>query len=91
MARIYARIAAAGTFVIKAGPSGTHVSILRLYATATAQSTITFTDTVNTYVIDVAPGINQPINLELPFAQDHDVTLTGAGGTVSVFADTITH
>lgn len=91
MARVYYRLAAAGTAIIKAGPPNTHVSLMRLVMTATAQSTITFTDTVNTFVVDVGPGVNPPFHIELPFAPDKDVTLTAAGGTVSVYADTVTH
>ena len=89
--KYYHRFATAGTDTIKKGPAGTHTSLTRIYITADAQSTVTFTDTVKTYVIDAMPGVNNPFDYELPFTENQDITITVSGGNVSVFADTFTH
>lgn len=88
--KYYHRFADGDSDKIQKGLANTHTSIIRMVMSADAQATITFTDTVHTYVIDVRPGTNK-FKYELAFAPDQDVTITIAGGNVSIFADTFTH
>jgi hypothetical protein len=80
----YARLAAAGSFKIKADTAA--VEIKRLILTATVTGTVTLTDGNVTYVIDVTVGVWE-FCIPLTFTPAADITITAATATISVFAE----
>jgi len=86
MERCEVRLATAGTFVLKKGSSGKQIFVHDIAYTATATSTVAFTDGKKTITLDAAVGSNW-VCKEFVFEPDADVTITVTGGTVSIFLD----
>ena len=84
--RLYSRLAPAGAVKIQKGGETKQTQINHMTLTATGTGTLTLADGTNTYVIDVAVGINE-FCMPLIFEGNVDVTITAAAATISVFAD----
>jgi hypothetical protein len=83
----YARLLTTESTKIGKGGSNKQTQIHDLVLTATAAGTLTLTDGVKTYVLDVVAGINTEFCHDLVFEPGADVTFTAASATISIFAN----
>lgn len=77
------RIAAAGVVTIRK-LAGKNIEISDITVSADAQSTLTITDSVKSYVLDVKAGDGHRCPGYI-FNGENNVTITGAGGNVSLY------
>ncbi len=87
MSSYYHRFAAAGADKVKK-VANKQIQINCRFVSADAQSTLTFSDTKQSIVVDVAPGVYE-FDQDLIFDGENDVTITCAGGNASLWADVV--
>lgn len=83
----YARLADTGTTVIKKGGANKQTLIEHIQLSADDVGTLTITDGIKSYVIDVIAGTNNPFCYDLVFEPGTDVTFTAGGANISVFVN----
>lgn len=85
--KTYARLAATGVLKISKGGTDKQTLVERIQLTADAAGTLTVSDGIASYVLDVVAGINNAFCFNLIFTPGAAVTFTGATANISVFVD----
>lgn len=82
------RLATGTNFKIPKGANGDHnLEVDRIFLTATALSTVVFSDGTKSVTFDVGAGSFVEFCGGITFTGDADITVTATGGTCTVICD----